>query len=316
MKPARQNLHESLIVDEVTFAVRRSARRHTIGITIPREGLPIVAAPTRCSRATLETVVRGKLAWVRRKLGERVALAQLPPHRYEAGERFPYLGDEYELVVVGDETADHGSHRRPARRAAAGVAGQLAFDLSDERGAGGAARAGEQAAGRGHTGAGGQTARRGAGGPTAVRGDVGGEGPRAARTGEPLRLRAGRFELAAWAQPDGRAHFAAWYRRRAAHVLGERIAHWAPLVGVAPPPVAIRDMRSRWGSCSAKGRVSLHWGLVVLPLELADYVVVHELVHLLELNHGPAFWRGVARLLPDYRERRKSLRAESARSVI
>ncbi|HMK92096.1 MAG TPA: hypothetical protein VK576_03775, partial [Thermoleophilia bacterium] len=71
---------ENLTVDEVTFTVRRSARRRTIGITIPREGPPIVALPVRCSRRRAEEAVRGKMGWVRRKLGERGALAQLPPH--------------------------------------------------------------------------------------------------------------------------------------------------------------------------------------------------------------------------------------------
>ena len=99
-------------------------------------------------------------------------------------------------------------------------------------------------------------------------------------------------------------------------MLDARVAHFAPLVGVAPPPVAVKDMRSRWGSCSAKGRISLHWGLVLLEPPLLDYVVVHELVHLLELNHRPAFWRGVEALVPDYRERRKRLRSQGPRSVI
>ena len=258
MTPARENL----TVDEVTFAVRRSARRRTIGISIPPEGAPVVAAPSRCSRPTLEAAVRGKLAWVRRKLGERDALAQLPPHRYEAGERFPYLGDECELVVVDDAAATGRRGAPPGDR-------QLAFDVT------------------------------------------GGVDDH-----EPLRLRDGRFELAQWARADGRRHFLAWYRRRATDVLNERVAYWTSLVGVALPPVAVKDMRSRWGSCSAKGRISLHWGLVVLPPELADYVVVHELVHLRELNHGPAFWRGVERIVPDYRERRKRLRAEGPRTVV
>lgn len=257
MTPVR----ETLTVEEVTFAVRRSARRRTIGISIPREGAPVVAAPSRCSRPTVEAAVRGKLAWVRRKLGERDGLAQLPPHRYAAGERFPYLGDEYELVIVDDS-------RMTGRGGDAGQS-QLAFDVAG----------GED----GH---------------------------------EPLRLRDGRFELASTVQGDGRTHFLAWYRRRAAGVLNDRVAHWAPLVGVVLPPVAVKDMRSRWGSCSAKGRISLHWGLVLLPLEMADYVVVHELVHLQELNHGKTFWRGVERLVPDYRERRKRLRAQGPQSVI
>ena len=117
-------------------------------------------------------------------------------------------------------------------------------------------------------------------------------------------------------RPTARTHFLAWYRRRATDILNERVAQWAPRVGVAPPPVTVKDMRSRWGSCSAKGRISLHWGLVLQPLDLADYVVVHELVHLRELNHGPAFWSGVGAVLPDYRERRKRLRSEGTRNVI
>ncbi len=164
MTPVR----ETLIVDDVTFAVRRSARRRTIGISIPREGLPVVAAPPRCSRRTLEAALRGKLPWVRRKLGERDALAQLPPHRYETGERFPYLGREYELVLIDDGPA----HRRTARGGAAightastGVR-QLVFDLSGD--------------GAGHS----------TGSSAVAPGD-------ASDDGQPLRLRDGRFELAA-----------------------------------------------------------------------------------------------------------------------
>jgi predicted metal-dependent hydrolase len=134
--------------------------------------------------------------------------------------------------------------------------------------------------------------------------------------GSALRLRRGRFELPRLAAAAGHEHFAAWYRRRAADVLTARVAHFASLVGVAPPLVAVKDMRSRWGSCSAKGRISLHWGLVLLPLEVADYVVVHELVHLTELNHGERFWLIVGEILPDYRERRKRLRSAGSRGVI
>jgi len=271
MMPAPRAAPETLVVEDVTFALRRSARRRTIGISIPREGPPVVAVPARCSRRTAERVVRGKLAWVRRKLGERDALSQLPPHRYETGERFPWRGREYELVVVDDAAGRPASGRRSGGRNASASGSQLAFDV-------------------------------------AATGEESDDGP--------LRLRDGRFELARTAQADGRATFRAWYRRRATDVLTARVAHFAPLVGVAPPTIAVKDMRSRWGSCSAKGRVSLHWGLALLDPELLDYVVVHELVHLKELHHQPPFWRGVESVLPDYRERRKRLRGESARDVV
>ena len=261
---------DTLTVDGLAFDVRWSRRRRTIGISIPSEGAPLLTAPIGCRRRTLETAVQAKLPWVRRKLAERAARPELVAHRYETGERFPYLGREYELVVVDGDVGDG---------ATAADGGQLMFVLpSDDS--------------KGRERLGDDTER-----PT-------------------LRLKAGRFELARAAQTDGRTHFLAWYRRHAARVLNERVRRFAPLVGVAPPPVRIKDMRSRWGSCSARGRVSLHWGLVLLPLEVADYVVVHELVHLKELNHGQAFWRGVGAVLPDHRERRKRLKSEGPRSVI
>jgi predicted metal-dependent hydrolase len=130
-----------------------------------------------------------------------------------------------------------------------------------------------------------------------------------------LALRRGCFELPRSLAGQGRECFEAWYRERATDILAARVAHFAPLCGVAPPVVRTREMRSRWGSCSSGGRVSLCWALVLLPCDLVDYVVVHELVHLGEMNHGHEFWRGVERVLPDYRERRARLRAQGPRVV-
>ncbi|MGD0998977.1 MAG: SprT family zinc-dependent metalloprotease, partial [Thermoleophilia bacterium] len=131
-----------------------------------------------------------------------------------------------------------------------------------------------------------------------------------------VRLRRGRFELPRSLAGQGAGHFEAWYRRRAIEVLAARVAHFSPLVGVAPPVVTVKAMRSRWGSCSSRGRISLHWGLVTLPSALTDYVVVHELCHLHEMNHGVAFWRRVEAVVPDHRARRVRLRAAGSRVVL
>ena len=285
---------DNLTVDGVAFDVRWSRRRRTIGISIPHEGAPRLAAPVGCRRATLETAVRAKLPWVRRKLAERAARHEAsPPHRYETGECFPYLGRDYPLMVLdggpgggtplgggpswGTVLEGDPSANAPAAGATDDIGKdiQLALLLED-------------------------------GGP----GDN--SVPAAAEAvGEPdgLALIDDRFELPGALAGQGRECFAAWYRARATEVLTARVAHFAPLFAAAPPLVRIKDMRSRWGSCSSKGRMSLHWGLVLLPLDLVDYVVVHELAHLREMNHGPRFWRGVAEILPDYRERRARLRA-------
>jgi len=101
-----------------------------------------------------------------------------------------------------------------------------------------------------------------------------------------------------------------WFRLQAERVFTERLAACFPRVeswGVKFPPMRIRDMKSRWGSCSSKGNVSLNLRLIHMPVDLIDYVVLHELCHLKELNHSPKFWKLMDRVLPDWRERRKRL---------
>ena len=104
-----------------------------------------------------------------------------------------------------------------------------------------------------------------------------------------------------------------WYRREAATHLAGRIEHYAQRLGVRPSGVTIRGQRSRWGSCSGKGTVSLNWRLMMVPGALADYVVVHELCHLRHMNHSPRFWAMVGSIIPDYRDRRRRLNALQGR---
>ena len=97
-------------------------------------------------------------------------------------------------------------------------------------------------------------------------------------------------------------------REQARRLFQQRVALFAPLLGVQPTALRVSSARTRWGSASTRGTVSLNWRLVCLPLVLVDYVVVHELAHLREMHHGPAFWALVAGVLPDYAERRAALR--------
>lgn len=112
--------------------------------------------------------------------------------------------------------------------------------------------------------------------------------------------------------PDLRERLESWYRRQARSYLSGRLEDLARLVGVQPTAMSIRAQRTRWGSCSAGGHISLNWRLMLLPSELVTYVLVHELCHLRELNHSPRFWREVERHEPRWRESRRRLRAEHA----
>ena len=93
-----------------------------------------------------------------------------------------------------------------------------------------------------------------------------------------------------------------WYRRRARSYLRELVAEEAARLGCTPAGVAVRDQRTRWGSCSRHGRLSLNWRLFLAPEEIARYVVVHELIHLSIPNHSKAFWRALGGAWPDWRD--------------
>ena len=97
-------------------------------------------------------------------------------------------------------------------------------------------------------------------------------------------------------------------RQHARQIFLQRLAHYAPVLGVAPPPLRLSSARTRWGSCSHHGGISLNWRLVLMPLAVLDYVVCHELAHLREMNHSPRFWSVVEQLYPDWRAQRLALR--------
>lgn len=101
----------------------------------------------------------------------------------------------------------------------------------------------------------------------------------------------------------------AWYETQARTHFQQRLAHYAPVMGVTFQRLRVMNARSRWGSASSLGNINLHWGLIQLAPELIDYVVVHELAHLKEMNHSPRFWAEVGKILPDYALRRKQLRS-------
>jgi predicted metal-dependent hydrolase len=95
------------------------------------------------------------------------------------------------------------------------------------------------------------------------------------------------------------AHFKK-HQAAARLLIHERLAHFAPLCCVTYTRVAVRNQRRRWGSCSSLGNLNFNYRLIFLPRHLCDYVIVHELCHLKELNHGPNFWAEVAKVLPEY----------------
>lgn len=104
-----------------------------------------------------------------------------------------------------------------------------------------------------------------------------------------------------------------WYRHHAAVRLPERVEHWSRQMGVGEPRVVVRDQQRRWASCDVRGTLRFNWRIVLAPMRLVDYVVVHELVHLRHKEHSKAFWAVLGRAMPDYERRKEELRRIGAR---
>lgn len=100
-----------------------------------------------------------------------------------------------------------------------------------------------------------------------------------------------------------------YFEKTRGWILTEMLYEFSKKVGMVPQGAALHDFKARWGSCDAEGKIKLNWRLTMLPSSLRDYVLVHELCHLREMNHSAAFWRLVAQYCPNYKTLRKELKS-------
>jgi len=132
-----------------------------------------------------------------------------------------------------------------------------------------------------------------------------------------ITLREGRrpgYDGKAFCVPEGlspeeiKAACVTIYRKLAKDYLTERTLYFAEDMGEMPASVRINNAKARWGSCSANRNINYSWRLIMADDEVIDYVIVHELAHLIEMNHSSRFWSIVEDMLPDYRKRKARLR--------
>ena len=122
-----------------------------------------------------------------------------------------------------------------------------------------------------------------------------------------VRLDRGRFLMSPATAADGDAAMRRWYVRTGQAWLQRRVEPWARRMGAGGVGVAVRDLGYRWGSTRGETHINIHWATLQLAPSLIDYVIVHELAHLKELNHTDRYWAEVARAMPDYERRRDDL---------
>lgn len=131
---------------------------------------------------------------------------------------------------------------------------------------------------------------------------------------EPLMLKDGYFCLRATngSIPDADAAFKEFYREKGAARIRPRVAYFQAKMDVAPKSIKVIDLKHRWASCTSGGNLNFHWKCMMAPLTIIDYIVVHELAHLIFPNHTQAFWNEVDKAMPDYLERKEWLRVNGA----
>ena len=127
--------------------------------------------------------------------------------------------------------------------------------------------------------------------------------------GPPLKLSFGRFILSQNCTKEARDSFIQWYKKEAKEKLSERIHHYSNRLQLFPRGIKITSAKSRWGSCSRDNNLCFSWRIIMAPLTVLDYVLIHELVHIREKNHSQRFWRSLASIMPDYKKHRRWLRA-------
>lgn len=99
-----------------------------------------------------------------------------------------------------------------------------------------------------------------------------------------------------------------WYKEHALERLSEKTERYAGIIGVQPKSVGIKTFKSRWGSCSKTGNIQYNWRIIIAPHHIVDYVVVHELCHLVHHDHSDNFWRSVESVLPEFRKAKEWLK--------
>lgn len=107
-----------------------------------------------------------------------------------------------------------------------------------------------------------------------------------------------------------------WYKKEAREIITERAKLYGKISGWNFQSISITSANTRWGSCSPNGSINFPWKLIMAPLYIVDYVVVHELAHIPEKNHSKRFWKKVEIILPDYKTRRKWLKENGNKFVI
>ena len=128
----------------------------------------------------------------------------------------------------------------------------------------------------------------------------------------PLKLKNGHFQLRKKDLSKAKEHFISFYKAKGKNKINGRVNYWKKLLNVQPKRIRIMELQNRWGSCTEKGNVNFHWKSIMTPLTIIDYIIAHELTHLIHPNHSESFWLELDKVMPDYHQRKSWLKVHGA----
>ncbi len=108
-------------------------------------------------------------------------------------------------------------------------------------------------------------------------------------------------------------HLELWLREKAKEAIAERTMEYSKVIGVSYNNIRIKDTKSRWGSCSSKGNLNFSWRIIMAPAAVMDYIIIHELCHLIHMNHSKEYWETVEQYMPDYKRHKEWLKVNGAK---
>ena len=129
---------------------------------------------------------------------------------------------------------------------------------------------------------------------------------------KPLILKNGYFLLRKKDESKAKKLFIEFYKKKGLQKIVERVERYQKRINVNPKQIRIMELKNRWASCSEKGNLNFHWKCIMAPLDVLNYIVVHELAHLVYKNHTKAFWNEIDKMIPDYQKHMEWLRINGA----
>jgi len=216
-------------MQEIEYAITRSARRKTVSIIIRANNQVDVLAPKLMPSLLINRFVQEKRSWIDKKLQyNHKVRANFQAKVFAEGESFDLLGKSYQLKILETKTTIH---------------------IADDK-----------------------------------------------------------LITPAFQADKLKKRLTLWYRKQAEQYFQQRSRKIAVDIGVSPASIAVKTYKSRWGSCHHDGRIYFNWRLIMAPIWVIDYVIVHELCHLIHHNHSKCFWQKVEEIMPDYNQAKEWLK--------